>query len=75
MQIGSLASAGLPPGSVDAQVGRLQAVTAQEVQAVALKYFADANLTVATLRPQPLSPAAGPRPAAPSDHPVIPEEQ
>lgn len=75
MQIGSLASAGLAPGSVDAQVGRLQAVTAQEVQAVALKYFADANLTVATLRPQPLSPAAGARPAAPSDHPVILEEQ
>jgi zinc protease len=44
-------------------VRKLQEVTAEQVQAVALKYFADANLTVAVLRPQPLPSAARPAPA------------
>jgi zinc protease len=63
MQIGALAGAGLPPDSTEAQVRKLQEVTAEQVQAVALKYFADANLTVAVLRPQPLPSAARPAPA------------
>jgi zinc protease len=40
------------------QVRRLQEVTVEQVQAVARKYFADDNLTVGTLRPQPLAAAA-----------------
>jgi zinc protease len=66
MQIGALVSAGLPPDSTAAQVRKLQEVTAEQVQAVALKYFADASLTVAVLRPEPLPPATRP-PPAPSD--------
>jgi zinc protease len=65
-QIGSLASAGLPPDSTAAQVRKVEEVTAQQVQAAALKYFSDSNLTVAVLRPEPLP--AGKRPApAPAD--------
>jgi zinc protease len=62
MDIGVLTNAGLPPDFTDTQVQRLQEVTAEQVQAVALKYFGDDNLTVAVLRPQPLP--AGARPAA-----------
>lgn len=74
MRIGSLASAGLPPDSVDAQLRKLQAVTAQEVQAVALKYFSDANLTVAVLRPEPLlAGAPAPRPLQPGEDASAPD--
>jgi len=57
-QIGMLHNAGLPPDGSVLQVRRLQEVTAEQVQAVARKYFADDNLTVGTLRPQPLAAAA-----------------
>jgi zinc protease len=57
-QIGMLHNAGLPPDGSALQVRRLQEVTAEQVQAVARKYFADDNLTVGTLRPQPLAAAA-----------------
>ena len=40
---------------------RLKAVPAQQVQAVAAKYFGDDQLTVGTLRPLPRDPAARPR--------------
>jgi len=52
MQIGALDNAGLPPGSVQTQVRRLQQVTAADVQAVVRRYFVDDNLTVAVLDPQ-----------------------
>ncbi|NBQ85015.1 MAG: insulinase family protein, partial [Methylophilaceae bacterium] len=35
---------------------KLQAVTAEQVQAVAQKYFNKDNMTVATLDPQPIDP-------------------
>jgi zinc protease len=57
-QIGRLHNAGLPPDGAAMQVRRLQEVTVEQVQAVARKYFADDNLTVGTLRPQPLAAAA-----------------
>ncbi len=56
-QIGRLHNAGLPPDGAAMQVRRLQEVTVQQVQAVARKYFADDNLTVGTLWPQPLAAA------------------
>ena len=44
-------------------IARLRGVTAAQVQAVATKYFGDDQLTVATLRPQPLEPNRKPRTA------------
>ena len=58
MQIGWLHNAGLPPDGSALQVRKLQAVTVEQVRAVARKYFADDNLTVVTLRPQPLAAGA-----------------
>ena len=61
MDIGVLTNAGLPGDFTDEQVRRLQGVTAEQVQAVAFKYFSDDNLTVAAVRPLPLAPGAAPR--------------
>lgn len=44
-------------------IARLRAVTAQQVQAVAAKYFGDDALTVATLLPQPIDSTRKPRQA------------
>jgi len=62
-QIGSLETAGLSHRTVDLYLDKLRAVTAEQVQQVARKYFVDDLLTVATLDPQPLDakrPAAAP---------------
>ena len=61
-QIGSLEIAGLPHRVIDLFIEKLKTVTAEQVQAVAKKYFVDDALTVAYLDPQPL---AGRPPAAP----------
>lgn len=60
MEIGTMELAGLSYRQIDRIIDRLRAVTAEQVQAVARKYFNDDNLTVATLIPLPLSekPAA-----------------
>jgi len=52
MQIGALDNAGLPPGSVQTQVRRLQEVTPADVQQVVRRYLVDDSLTVAVLDPQ-----------------------
>ena len=54
-ELGVAWSLGLPPDSQQQVIARLREVTAEQVQAVARKYFGDDGLTVATLRPQPLS--------------------
>jgi zinc protease len=54
MQIGMMESTGLPGQALDNYPKRLQAVTAEQVQAVANKYLDDDKLTVATLDPQPV---------------------
>ncbi len=60
MQIGALDNAGLPPDSVDVQVRMLQEVTAEQVQAVARKFFARDAMTVAVLEPlEEASPRGG----------------
>jgi zinc protease len=62
-QIGSLEALGFSYRLIDLQVERLRAVTAEQVQQVAQRYFSnDDALTVAVLQPLPLS---GKRPAPP----------
>lgn len=54
MEIGRLESAGIDWRDIDTLVEKIRSVTAEEVQAVARKYFGDEALTVAVLDPQPL---------------------
>jgi zinc protease len=56
MQLGRYAAVGLDWRLADEFVKRIQAVTAEQVQAVAKKYFTDVNLTVAQLEPLPMKP-------------------
>jgi zinc protease len=64
MQIGQLEMVGLSYQDLDVLIERLQAVTADQVRAVAKKYLVDDRLTVAVLDPQPLEEA---RPARPPE--------
>jgi zinc protease len=63
MQIGTLDNTGLPPDSIDAQLRRLQQVTAAQVQEAAKKYFGEDKLTLAVLKPEPLPAGARAKPA------------
>ncbi len=54
MQIGRLESIGLSYRNIDVMIEKLQAVSAEQIRAVAKKYFDDDKLTVAILDPQPL---------------------
>jgi len=54
MQVGRLAAVGLDWHMLDEVVKNLNAVTAEQVQAVARKYLVDTNLTVAVLDPKPM---------------------
>jgi zinc protease len=56
MQIGNLETAGFSWRILKDYPAKLQAVTAEQVQTVAKKYFNRDNLTVATLDPQPIDP-------------------
>ncbi|MGB6976227.1 MAG: insulinase family protein, partial [Gammaproteobacteria bacterium] len=64
-EIGSLVAVGLPWQEADNYVKHIQAVTPQQIQAVARKYLTPERLTVAILKPLPLkantpqSPAMG----------------
>jgi len=57
MEIGQLEAVGLPYTSGDRIIEKLKAVTAEQVQAVARRYFVDDGLTIGVLDPQPLSSA------------------
>jgi zinc protease len=59
-QIGMMELSGIPHDTIDLQLAKLRAVTAEQVREVARKYFQDDALTIATLDPQPMS---GRRPA------------
>jgi len=63
MQIGMLETIGMDWRLTDEYVDNVQAVTAQQVQAVAIKYFINKGLTVAELIPQPLAGSPSPRTA------------
>jgi len=60
-ELGSNWVQGLPLDASERIIARLQAVTAEQVQAVAAKYFGDDQMTVATLRPLPPEPNRRPR--------------
>ena len=57
MEIGMLEVIGMHWQDIDRMVEQLRSVTAEEVQAVARKYFGDDTLTIATLEPQALDEA------------------
>jgi len=64
-ELGSNWVQGLPLGAGEQLIARLRTVTAQQVQAVAAKYFGDDQLTVAVLQPQPLDTQRKPRTPVP----------
>ena len=57
MEIGRLEASGVHWRDIDTLLEKIRSVTAEEVQAVARKYFDDARLTVAVLEPLPLPEA------------------
>src|SRR5450830_68368 len=60
-ELGSNWVQGLPLDASEQLIARLRAVTAEQVKAVAGKYFGDDQLTVAVLQPQPLDKTRKPR--------------
>lgn len=68
MKIGNLETAGLSWRLLKDYPARLQAVTAEQVQAVARKYLTTDNLTVATLDPQPIDENAPKHKEMPHGH-------
>ena len=67
-EIGTYWIEGLPLDTSDRLIEQLRAVTAEQVQSVAQRYFGDDSLTVGTLVPQPRDPASTRRPATPLRH-------
>jgi zinc protease len=55
-ELGTYWVLGLPLDANDRLLTRLRAITTEQVQAVAARYFGDDQLTVATLLPQPSDP-------------------
>ncbi|HPP48028.1 MAG TPA: insulinase family protein, partial [Accumulibacter sp.] len=68
MEIGQLEAIGIPHTQNQRIIDKLQAVSADEVQAAARKYLQDEQLTVAELDPQALPASGRPRPTLPSRH-------
>ncbi|MDE2605426.1 MAG: insulinase family protein [Burkholderiales bacterium] len=63
-ELGSAWVKGLPLDANDRLIARLRAVTAEQVKAVAARYFGDDQLTVGILRPLPVDPHRKPPPPA-----------
>ena len=63
MEAAGLETAGFAHRDADRILERIRAVTAQQVQAVARKYFDEDSLTVVTLLPEPVKQAAARPPA------------
>ena len=62
MEIGGAESAGVEWKNIDRILEKIRGVTAEQVQAVAIKYFNDDTLTVAVLDPQPIDQAVPKQP-------------
>jgi zinc protease len=65
-ELGSYWILGMPLDAGERLIQRLRGVTAEQVKAVAAKYFGDDQLTVGVLRPQPLDPNRKPRTPSPA---------
>lgn len=63
MEIGHAEASGVHWRDIDKLLDKIRSVTAEEVQAVAKKYFGDDTLTVAVLDPQPLDTTPKRKPA------------
>jgi zinc protease len=61
MKVGQLEAVGLDWKLADAYVEQINAVTAEQVQAVAKKYLVEEHLTIAELDPLPMDTASKPR--------------
>ncbi|MRR50974.1 MAG: insulinase family protein [Rhodocyclaceae bacterium] len=68
MEIGGLIAVGHSYKDIDRMLDKIRSVTAEEVQAVAKKYFKDDSLTVAVLDPQPIDDKMPKKPAAGRHH-------
>ncbi|MCF8177164.1 MAG: insulinase family protein [Sulfuritalea sp.] len=68
MEIGGTEAAGQSWKDIDLMLEKLKSVTAEEVQAVAKKYFTDDTLTVAVLDPQPLETGQPKKPSGTVRH-------
>jgi len=68
MEIGGTEAAGQSWRDIDTLLEKLKSVTAEEVQAVARKYFKDDTLTVAVLDPQPVEQSKPKKPSVAVRH-------
>lgn len=68
MEIGGTEAAGQSWRDIDTLLEKLKSVTADEVQAVARKYFKDDTLTVAVLDPQPVEQSKPRKPSVAVRH-------
>ncbi len=68
MEIGGAEAAGLSWRDIDTLLEKIKSVTAEEVQAVARKYFKDDTLSIAVLDPQPIEQGSTKKPSGPVRH-------
>lgn len=68
MEIGGAEASGVSWRDIDTLLDKIRTVTAEEVQAVARKYFGDDTLSIAVLDPQPVDAGKPRRPAGPVRH-------
>jgi len=68
MEIGGAEAAGESWRDIDAMLEQLKSVTAEEVQAVARKYFKDDALSIAVLDPQPVDKSKPKKPSVAVRH-------
>ena len=60
MEIGQLEAVGIPYQQANRMIAKLQAVTADQIKEVAIKYFRDDQLTIGLLDPQAQPKSAQP---------------
>ncbi len=68
MEIGGVEATGMHWRHIDLMLEKVKSITAEDVQAVAKKYFSDDTLTVAVLDPQPIDLSKPKKPAGAVRH-------